>query len=1678
MGFFDNFTEKLGNTLRDAAWFVGAPVGAAIDAAKAALPGGDPALSGALKAVTTGFQHGTQILTGAEDPNAPGGHQDNLISGAVKPAMDALEWVYDNAIAQPINTVAITEQRLVADMSGIEDNASVLDLGSAWDRADEKTGGYGGQGTSMGREGSYLSQGVLQALFGTHGQPSRLTDEGQRALNEGSTWADGGRGFDITSGLTDATERLFLDPTIVLGKVSKAVRLSKSIAAIKDPTEIAGKLNQTRDWLFAGFGKRHDQALQFAMAPNRSAGELMAAFPGLGESLDGPSVASVLEQTNKTMRASGKSEEEILTQAKLVTRASMGDADALKEIDQSAAFAKDALAAMQSHRDDLKTASEWAVKYGDRVTPEDVQDAAHSLNLVKDLSLRGERDYLSSDDFIRMTDERLKAVSKDITAAGREAARQQRVKNLFLGTKGPVGGEGTVGIAGSGSDHPLLSSVLGTTGKLERAAARERGETAGMDFVFQSTIWNKGVKYLAPHIYLGQKAFGAYRKMAQPNEINVEDERAPLELDTFLKHSALDPETRLGLVSKLAAAQGKSQRGLIVEQAIQKATESVVKKYKDENPHFTDETEKLVNLALQKEAAKTGARNAAHTQMFTAAKTEDGARADLFVGDDGMATFAPLLETQLTSRYALPDMKRTEHVLRRHANWITDVAEWAKGNRAPDPGKVSEIASRVFDTKAEKFPGLDVRTSNRAQMVNDFVWKSEENAKLLLDGFNHHWKALTLVTRPLAYGARVNTESALRMIATLGPAAYMMHAAPRTFGYATIGTASGARAWFKSHADSLREEELRKGMEKVEDAHGGQTGEKLVKGTDPQYDAMKAEHAGITARLNQYRTGGRQGRRAAYGAFGEAGYKSIQTRAGELPGAFDTAQGRQNRYLISSETSAALLGDGQKLSSKSSQLTNWGYVPNTDIDNHMTSWLHAVNAQLMQSTVGKHAVELLNATGDKEEATRNLAAWATGTPEGRKLMGEMQWTAHDKTAYARRIIGHVDHYLPGAELKKAAAINGRVTQKELEAALPNIEDRPPVHGESIAMDTGRGSLLGERINGVYSKILRWASDASEDQLARHPMYAAVYEQEAKRRAEFLMADPRIESLTGGDIKRLVQDQAHKKARQSIKNYMYDVAATSDLSHFMRFVSPFVKAWEDTMRKWGRIATEDPSVIGRANQIWNAPNALGLVVDENGNPVEHDGILGYTDPKTGKHVSTYILIPSGLTKWIPGASDSQLKISKQSFNLVLQGGLQPGFGPLVSYPVAKIQTAAPQLNDIAKLVNPYGPPDGLWGAMAPSTLKTLSDAINSQSKNHEQDTRRIWAQMLAEYKTDPQKFGGTAPTIDDAAKRAGALGRLKILNRVTQPFPAIFQSPYQLYIDGYRALQERQRSEGHPQGWADDQFVQTYGDTYFPLVQSESKNNAGLGSSAEAVDAAKRYKSLISKYGVEAGQANPTLVRLIVGQEGEGDFNASAHQWQETRDISPASGVKFRTYDNPQEAQANADASLGWLKYRQFMSNLDAMALEQGFKTYADSTELTATRQEFIKNLEGENQAWHVDWSQRDNDRFTRNLQALGEVANSGKFGPMRTDMAGVQQYLALRTALQQDLQANGISEGSQDATPLKQEFTDAVQGLVSSNSQFAEWSYYTFLERDPLLEPVTPVSGTPAAPTDWGIGSP
>lgn len=1643
MGFlddvFDNsFVQKLGETLQDTGWAIGAPVATAFDLATAGFRK-DMTLGGALAG---GINKSTQLFLGdnAGTPEDKSDDTDNLLSPLVRKGLDGLEWAYDNVLAQPINTANITEQRILAGIFGVEDNAHPWDIGSAWARADEETGGYSGKGTSIGRESAYTWDAIL--TLGHKG----LTDEGQRQLDERSKL------FDVQSGTADFAGRWFLDPTVVLGKATKVLRAQALFRNIKDPEQVAGMLEESSKFggLMDGFGERTDAAVDWITTPRpdglpRTAAEIVAANRGLQDAAgDGWALAEAMESANKQMLAAGATKDEINQTIRNIALAGAHDPVALKNIDDRASQARDALAALKSDRDDYAMAMEWATRKNGPVAREAAERVAQTLS--DDVAERGTEDFLSSDEFLNLTRARLQAVMPTLKAAQKEAARHERIANLFKGEDS---------LAGAVMQKPIIAGPRSGTKAMERAANKESGlAKSRLDFVFQSSAFNKAVKYkvpqvLAPHIYYGVKGWQALNRVQAPRTIEMHDETAPMQLNNFLKHSAVDPRKREELVSAMAGARTEGQKRAVVEESISRAQASMIEKYKKENPHFTDETARAVILKQAQEIAKQSRRMGLQTRKFTAHLKDDGTPGDVTMGEDGIAVYRPLLETQLENNIVLPDLRLFTKILDRHSGWLEDMAQWAQGNSLPDESRVQKLASTLFGSKMEKGKGFDVRMQKRIQTVRDREWMMRQFTEHALQGMLSFWKKSVLL-RP-AYPMKVLIDADLRALAVLGPAAFGMQFAPRAFGFATMGSASRIKAHFAAHADEQSLIAKQADLEKFEMAWRADNGT-ATPITDEWYLETRKQVAEINRRLDLYRTGGRAGRNEAYGRFGEIGLREIDTKAGKIPGAFADDYGRAQRSHISSKTTAALLGDSQKIALGNLLSEQWTSLDATDAG-HMDAWLKAVNHQLKQSELGKVALASQLKNGDNPEAAvRAVLTWERSTPEGRKVMARLGWTAADREAHAREIVGYVNHYLPTRELREKA-LKEKIGQKDLEAAFPDPLDRPPVHGQALSMATGRGNIAGKMVNDWFDRTMRWLADAPEDQLARHPMYAAVYQQEARRQAELIMADPRVTDVSLADIQRRVQVAAHKKAQRAIKTYMFDVAAQSDLSHALRFVSPFIAAWEDTVKKWGRIALDNPDIPAKGYLLWNAPNDMGLIVDENGNKVDEDDF--------NKNHFMILQVPT----WSPffagkkvKALDTNFRIPKQAMNIVLQGGLQPGFGPLVAIPVGELSQHSPQMNDVAKFVNPYGPPESVWDAVAPATVKRVTELVNQNSRAHMLTTERIYMQELGRHRQDPERY--PAPTWTDAEKKANSIGVLKIVNNFVNPFPAIFDSPYKMYQDAYRKLQEQERKEDHPRGWADQQFIQGYGEAFFPLVQSKSKNYAGLGATAEAKDASVKYKRQIDQYGMEAGSPNKRLIQLIVGPEGEGAYNESAHRWQETSEISPGSGFTFRSYANAQEAAADADADLGWYKFRQKMNELDGRANERGLRTYAEDPLLVEEKQQFIEALKQENRSWEVDYDQMDPEKFNRDLEKLSEVANSNTFTGQveRTDMAGVRQYLTLRKALTDQLDELGIGYGTNDAVPLKAEFTDAVMDLVGQNTQFSEWAFHPFLSRDPLLE--------------------
>jgi hypothetical protein len=1649
MGFlddvFDNpITQKLGETAKDLGWAIGAPAATVYDLATAGFRS-DMTVGGALAG---GLEHSTQLFLGDNNgtPDDTSDDKSNILSPVVHKGLDGLEWLYDNAIAQPLNTANITEQRMLAGLTGTEDNAHPWDIGSAWNRADESKGGYSGQGTSIGRESAYTWDAIIGLVTGFRGS---MTDEGQKQLDEHSKL------FDAQSGVADFAGRWFLDPTIVLGKATKALKAAQLFREIKDPEKIASMLQESSKagGLLDGFGDRTDAAVKWMTTPRsdglvRSPAEIVAANRGLQDAAgDGWALAEAISSANKQMRTAGATEDEINQTVRNIALAGANDPQALKAIDDRASQARDALAALKSQRDDYSMAMDWAIRKSSPTALDAARRVASSLS--DDVAQRGTDDFLSSDEFLNLTHARLQAVAPTVKAAQLEAARTERLANKFTGDDS---------LAGAVMKRPIIAGPRSGTGAMEKAANKESGlgPPAKLDFIFQSSAWNKAVKVatpaakiLTPHIYYGVKGWRMLNQVQAPRAIDMHDENAPLALNNFLKHSAVDPLKREELVGSMAGARTEGQKRAVVEDAIAHAQASLIDKYMKENPHFTDETAKAVIVKQAQEIAKQSKRLGLQTRKFTAHLKDDNTPGDMSMGEDGIAVYRPLLETQLENHIVLPDLKLFTKILDRHSGWLEDMAQWAQGNSLPDESRIQKVAQTLFGAKVEKKPWKADIYAKRIQTVRDREWQMRQFSEHALQGMLSFWKKSVLL-RP-AYPMKVLIDSDLRALAVLGPAAFGMHFAPRAFGFATMGSASRIKTHFAAHADEQRLIGLQADTEKFEQAWKSEHGDKAPI-TDEWYLGAKKDISDIEGRLELYRVGGRAGRNEAYGRFGEVGLNDVSTAAGKIPGAFADDYGRAQRSHISSKTTAGIMGDSQKIAMGNLLSEQWTSIDSSD-PGHMDAWLKAVNHQLKQSELGKVALSAQLSNGDNPEAAvRALLAYRR-TPEGKAVFARLGWTAADREGHAREIVGYVNHYLPTPELRQKA-LTQKIGQKDLEAAYPDPLSRPPVHGQAIAMATGKGNIAGKMINNWFDRTMKWLADAPEDQLARHPMYAAVYQQEARRQAELLMANPRVKDISLKEIQSQVQTKAHKEAQRAIKRYMFDVADQSDLSHALRFVSPFIAAWEDTIKKWGRIAVDNPDIPAKGYLLWNAPNSMGLVVDENGNPVKSDDF-------NANHFMI-LQVPS----WSPIFSgkkvkvlDQNFRIPKQAMNIVLQGGLQPGFGPLVAIPVGELQMHNPTLNDVAKFVNPYGPPESVWDAVAPATVKRITELVNQNSRAHMMTTETIYMQELGRHRQDPEKY--PAPTWDSASRKANAIGLLKIANNAANPTPAIFDSPYKMYQDAYRKLQEQERRDPNlPRGWADDQFIKGYGESFFPLVQSKSKNYGGLGSTAEAKDAAVKYKKQISQYGMEAGSPNKTLVQLIVGPEGEGAYNESAHRWQETNTISPGSGYNYRSYSNAQQAAADADSNLGWYKFRQKMNELDSRANQEGYRTYSEDQLLVDEKNQFVDALKQENPSWQADYESMDPGKFARDLGKLAEVANSNTFTGQveRTDMAGVRQYLTLRQALSDQLTQLDISPTSQDAIPLKAQFTDAVMDLVGNNTKFSEWAFHPFLSRDPMLE--------------------
>lgn len=243
-----------------------------------------------------------------------------------------------------------------------------------------------------------------------------------------------------------------------------------------------------------------------------------------------------------------------------------------------------------------------------------------------------------------------------------------------------------------------------------------------------------------------------------------------------------------------------------------------------------------------------------------------------------------------------------------------------------------------------------------------------------------------------------------------------------------------------------------------------------------------------------------------------------------------------------------------------------------------------------------------------------------------------------------------------AELRTKAA-EGKFTVED-SMRIPEVL-RTPVSG--LDTDIAHRSVFQiyrNIINGFFNKL----ATQPEDAFVRHPFYRTVYRNEARRFAEII----KDSGLSKEEMLLRVQDRAHSVAYQQVMERLYSIERYTNPAEFMKFVSPFYMAQQNSARFWTGAMIRQPNLPGRMLQLWNTPDRAFDVTDKNGKPVE------WSLPWNSNGQTIMVPIPEKLQGMFGG--NTKFSASKSSFDLIFQGEIpfKPQFsGPMVDVPMTWI-----------------------------------------------------------------------------------------------------------------------------------------------------------------------------------------------------------------------------------------------------------------------------------------------------------------------------------------------------------------------------------------------------------------------
>lgn len=1086
-----------------------------------------------------------------------------------------------------------------------------------------------------------------------------------------------------------------------------------------------------------------------------------------------------------------------------------------------------------------------------------------------------------------------------------------------------------------------------------------------------------------------------------PGLINHGSDNAVEYVRTWLnKSSTLTPEQKIEYAQKYASAnQADRQRTWNdIENSV----------YKNVGDHFGLSQDTMGKILTTTRKKNQSIYQAIKSRAYGDVKLPDGTSTTVFPSDDESVILHPQFITQIEQgAMPLANLKQLETALKR----------------MQDTGVLAPLKS-TYQT------GKDALAS-------------------ILDQVYGIWKPATLITGHRAYNhigddflrgvAKIGAMASIDNLAE-GTANFLHNTYSRLTNNMVVGNVMAqheqaigiAKAEWEGLANQLRTQKAWKTTTFVGDtkevwpATSDRVTPQMVQDKKDVYDALRKMKLDFIPDIH------RLGERKFY-----------IPGAGYWDEAMDGPNGDYIRYVTGSHPTSMALLDGTSTMLHSTQVRMRGsnfaklkYVDNPE--RHTAAYVHVVRNQAVPDPVVKQLLQ--------GRSMDDVSSWMTNTPQGRNYMKALH--VGDPDQKVNDIASWINKYLPHDGMRDDA-LAGKFSAKTLDRYMPDGGSRPEINANVNALVLG-GDGPTHFLKKASESLMHLTGTMPDDILVRHPLYNNLYKARLTDHVLSWMGATG-QKITNQGVRDLMVQQAHLGARKDLQNLVYDVSRFNDAGHTLRFVSPFFNAWFNAMQSWSSLLIQNPTLLARGYQakelLWNSPFTVDNTTGQKATPDtpwDHTSFVFHMP----KGLANSLIGPAGLTD-VP--IDAKTLISPTYLDAIGN----PGFGPLMSIPANEIVKAHPGMmnNPIMRsMLNNMVDKNSLQQIMPTglTDMSSLADLLVGRpedAKNFANLAWSIYQEQQWDYANGKRQL---PPQWDDVKATAWYVTAVDMIANRLSPLGFKPSPTHQPVHDEY----QRMLNNGESVSQAQHDIYTKYGAAGMAFTQSLTTNPSGIPATVGASGLVKKYSAVLQQY--------PELGAVIVGPNGNGNFDQMAYDWQ------VAEGLRQKL--TPEDAAKQAQINTGWAQYGNVLAAAQAKLQARGLTSLNSpaARDIKAQITNFVSstgdpnNHEFYNQDFYDNYNAYNAAHYETRMQNLLKIANEPALlgNTTRSDIRGLQAYSQLRdntyAALQSRHNKTLTAAGNGD---IARGYDQKVAELMQKYTGFAQL-YDRYLRKDDWKEPM------------------